>query len=335
LVDIRTGWPLPEGVRRSVGQKIGDHQRETVAEGLLELARKDGAQLYGLLDSARSETVLQQLSKGETVYESLYRGLKAEERYWEVSPFLLECREESEIFTWQTTEAWGDSCSLYLISDEDLPGLVSHFQKFVKVVTFEEEELLFRFYDPRVLRLYLPTCNKTELEHFFGPVRRFLVEDETGETILTFAPGDREASKTVASSKPTDRKGRLIIRQGQMAAFSKATVRNFENRLRAHLQETYPEPSEALGEAGVREVIAHGMKRAEHYHLASEREICGYVELMFEFGRDFDRDPRHPWAGEILRDKTIDSSEERLSRLSEVAAARKNEATGITGGSEA
>lgn len=37
--------------------------------------------------------------------------------------------------------------------------------------------MLFRFYDPRVLRLYLPTCTSTELEQVFGPVGTFFTED--------------------------------------------------------------------------------------------------------------------------------------------------------------
>jgi hypothetical protein len=30
--------------------------------------------------------------------------------------------------------------------------------------------LLFRYYDPRVLRVYLPSCRPSELETVFGPV---------------------------------------------------------------------------------------------------------------------------------------------------------------------
>jgi hypothetical protein len=46
--------------------------------------------------------------------------------------------------------------------------------------------MLFRYYDPRVMRTYLPTCNSDELAAIFGPVDSFLVEDESGESILRF-----------------------------------------------------------------------------------------------------------------------------------------------------
>jgi hypothetical protein len=45
----------------------------------------------------------------------------------------------------------------------------------------------FRFYDPRVLRVYLPTCNAEELDMFFGPVRNFFMENESPENMSCFS----------------------------------------------------------------------------------------------------------------------------------------------------
>ena len=46
--------------------------------------------------------------------------------------------------------------------------------------------LLFRYYDPRVLRVYLPTCNAEELKTLFGPVQAYIMEDESGAAMLRF-----------------------------------------------------------------------------------------------------------------------------------------------------
>lgn len=43
--------------------------------------------------------------------------------------------------------------------------------------------MLFRFYDPRVLRLYLPSCTTEELDRVFGSVERFILEDGSGEML--------------------------------------------------------------------------------------------------------------------------------------------------------
>ena len=47
--------------------------------------------------------------------------------------------------------------------------------------------LIFRYYDPRVLRVYLPTCRLDELQTVFGPVTSYLVESENGDGLIEFA----------------------------------------------------------------------------------------------------------------------------------------------------
>ena len=46
--------------------------------------------------------------------------------------------------------------------------------------------LIFRYYDPRVLRVYLPTCWPAELETVFGPVDCFLTEGESAAEVIEF-----------------------------------------------------------------------------------------------------------------------------------------------------
>ncbi len=46
--------------------------------------------------------------------------------------------------------------------------------------------MIFRYYDPRVLRVYLPTCLAPELRTVFGPVRRFLLESEDPALMLEY-----------------------------------------------------------------------------------------------------------------------------------------------------
>ena len=54
--------------------------------------------------------------------------------------------------------------------DATLEELRRHFRKFLKVEDPKGKSLIFRYYDPRVLRVYLPTCNAMELQTVFGPV---------------------------------------------------------------------------------------------------------------------------------------------------------------------
>ena len=40
------------------------------------------------------------------------------------------------------------------------------------------KDMYFRLYDPRVLRVFLPTCTPDELTDFFGPIGTFLIESD-------------------------------------------------------------------------------------------------------------------------------------------------------------
>ena len=60
----------------------------------------------------------------------------------------------------------------------DFAEVIRHFQSLVAVHDEDGNALYFRYYDPRVLRIYLPTCRAGEVLTFFGPVDLYLMEDE-------------------------------------------------------------------------------------------------------------------------------------------------------------
>jgi hypothetical protein len=95
----------------------------------------------------------------------------------------------------------------------------------------------------------------------------------------------------------------MLIRPEQMQALSNARTGAFESDVLSHLQRCFPAECAALGEPGVRDTIRYGLERSRGYGLTAAREVCTYVDLMMAFGRDFDRDPKLPWAADILNRK--------------------------------
>ena len=93
----------------------------------------------------------------------------------------------------------------------------------------------------------------------------------------------------------------LTIRKQQMAAFERAEVKKFVDRMVIHLNKFFSGKCAALGEPKLRETIRYGIKRAATHGITTERDVYKYVDLMIVFGADFDTDQRLPWAGEILR----------------------------------
>ncbi|MBC7927584.1 MAG: DUF4123 domain-containing protein, partial [Bryobacteraceae bacterium] len=83
--------------------------------------------------------------------------------------------------------AWGNSWGVFLKCDTRLETLRRHLRRFLVVRDPQGSQLMFRYYDPRVLRVYLPTCTTEELQTVFGPVESFcLEEDENSHTLLEF-----------------------------------------------------------------------------------------------------------------------------------------------------
>jgi hypothetical protein len=60
-------------------------------------------------------------------------------------------------------------------------------------------KLMFRYYDPRVLRAYLPTCLPGELRMMFGPVNVYLVPGDDPETVILFRFDGTHLSKDIVS----------------------------------------------------------------------------------------------------------------------------------------
>jgi hypothetical protein len=178
---------------------IDDSLPVPVYDFLLEQAGKEGCELYGIVDSAKNEDVFRHLIIGGVRYKSLFEGTMDEQSYG-VSGFLVECKKESPLFKWMTTEAWGDSCCIFFTSKASFDDLFKHFQKFNRVYLEGDEVVLFRYYDPRVLRTYLPTCNRGEVEMFFGEVMAFIAENKNPELLTRFEKNASEGSGSLQVS---------------------------------------------------------------------------------------------------------------------------------------
>jgi hypothetical protein len=117
----------------------------------------------------------------------------------------------------------------------------------------------------------------------------------------------------------------LTIRKEQMAVFGPLGKKAFENRVVVHIKKVFPEQSQSLGEPKLRETIEYGTQRAAAYRIISERDVCKYIDLMILYGRDFDKNPNHPWAQSVLQNQNIRNPTSKIERL--YKAAKKHENT--------
>lgn len=109
----------------------------------------------------------------------------------------------------------------------------------------------------------------------------------------------------------------LVIRREQMRAFEDA---HFIEWLRQHLSGFFPERCLELGPEGVSHAIADGLARARARGFQEPEDLCRFLDLMFAFGFQFDRDESYSWAYELLNAPEITSPTERMDLL--IAAAK-------------
>jgi hypothetical protein len=130
-----------------------------------------------LLDAARLKHEMGNARELNLNYLSLYHG-RREMNLADVGPYLFAYDQGSAFATWYKQSGWGNSWGLLVNSTSGMEELLNHFQKFLLIKNEEGKELYFRYYDPRVLRIFLPSCDVQQLEEFFGQVQQFICEDE-------------------------------------------------------------------------------------------------------------------------------------------------------------
>ena len=150
-----------------------------------KLFADEARSVYAILDGASIPGLLSKLRQHQPDYFCLYRGELPQDMA-EVAPYLVHLQINTEFTSWVTAEGWGKHWGIFALSSSDLRLLRQHFRGFLTVYDPKTRPMLFRYYDPRVLRTYLPTCNSEELAAIFGPVYSYLVEDEAGQSMLRF-----------------------------------------------------------------------------------------------------------------------------------------------------
>jgi hypothetical protein len=142
---------------------------------VLDYLARQKLPLFALLDAARAPDVLPTLLAHTEVHYSLYDGPDGEELD-AVAPYLVQLHARSPLTELLVREHWGQSWGVYLWALTDFKALRRHLRRFLIVQDAKAKDMYFRFYDPRVLRVFLPTCTPDELGEFFGPIAGFLIE---------------------------------------------------------------------------------------------------------------------------------------------------------------
>lgn len=160
------------------------------------LLSTDATHLYGIFDGASVPDLPMRLYHAQLPNHCLFNGdLDPDLAY--VAPYLVYLPPEHEFTEWVFGEGFGDDWGIFVHTRHSIIEMRRHFRSLINVYDEKGNSMTFRYYDPRVLRKYLPTCSPRELSAFFGNVDALFAEGEDGENLLRFELKDNALTQTV------------------------------------------------------------------------------------------------------------------------------------------
>lgn len=275
----------------------------------------EGAQVYAILDAARDPRIGPLVQGTGLEHCCLFAG-PLSPALRQAAPHLVHLAPRAGLALEFLRLGWGQSWGILAIAPPDvtLPVLRRHFRTLLRVRSNSPGMLLFRFYDPRVLRVYLPTCVPAETARMFGPIRYLLCESADAAELLRFSfqavpPLDlSSASHGAACLHP------LSLRPEQVEAFDEALEPEFSRRLCELLRRHLANDTSRFDDESLRALVGRSLRRAKGHGLRWESSIGDFVSLAVSIGENFDT---HPRIAALLSDATI----ERESRMRNILAA--------------
>ena len=153
--------------------------------------------VWAVLDLARDTRIYPALQASRLDFLCLYAGRLPRELEM-VAPHIVELPPGHRLVDRLLDEGFGRSWGIFA-KIADPTQLRHHLRKLLKVRDESGRTLLFRFYDPRVLRVFLGTCDAGQLKTLFGPMHSLVAEGEDGASLIEFGVDGRGRLSTAAT----------------------------------------------------------------------------------------------------------------------------------------
>jgi len=146
--------------------------------------------VYAVLDGASVPSIIGNLEKYKAESICLYRG-ELDPELAQTAPYLVRLKPDTELTNWVLTGI-GHHWGIFAIAKANMKEMRKHFRTFLMVYDPDGEPMYFRYYDPRVLRVFLPTCDDEERQEVFGNVNKYFAESEEGDELDGFVNMDKK-----------------------------------------------------------------------------------------------------------------------------------------------
>ena len=143
------------------------------------------ARVFAVLDGAVIPELRMKLYEMKPVHHCLLSG-ELEPDMAEVAPYMVRLLPGTPFTEWLLKECWGKNWGVFAQNRETVLEMRKHFSSLMTVYDEAGQPMMFRYYDPRVFRKFLPTCQPNEIKTLFGKIDTFLVESEDKGSLISY-----------------------------------------------------------------------------------------------------------------------------------------------------
>ncbi|PUA26720.1 MAG: hypothetical protein B0W54_23580 [Cellvibrio sp. 79] len=124
--------------------------------------------LYMIIDCAHDTRILPALAKSLNSRCCLFNEENVSETIKAVAPFLVKIKNIDEFVSWCISEGMHRHWMIFFTSaDQHVSDLRLHFKHFSLAHTPDGKQYFFRYYDARVLPVFITSCEQRERDDFF------------------------------------------------------------------------------------------------------------------------------------------------------------------------
>ncbi|MGE1156993.1 DUF4123 domain-containing protein [Pseudomonas kitaguniensis] len=266
------------------------------------------ASRYLLLDGAKIEnlpTRLYSLDEAPTL-DWLYRATPYQ-AVFDVGPVLIAVRTNSPLER-AFTEHWQHDAGVMIESDAPMEQLAEHLRSLIHARVSGDVSLLFRYYDPRVMRHWLPALGSDEKDRMMGPLSRVRLPAREGQEEQWVVREHRQSAQQYAE-RPW-----LYLDEQQLQQLNEGKLEAFDQQLLEHVRTYFPDCLAQRSSAEQQEWAVACRLGAASYGFTAPNEVSRWAAIVAEHGQVFPKAPEHHAYREILQRQTL-SAEQRLDAL--------------------
>lgn len=223
----------------------------------------------------------------------------------EVSPVLVKITPNNALYQHFQAQ-WQNTAGIHMIATGDLYSLGNHLRTSLQA-KINGQAYFFRFYDPRILSLWLETLTKQQQQQFMGSISKlYLPDPNTGELI--------EYTNDTPLIAVTVNTPWIELNEAQLHHLNQARKAQTKQRILSDLARFFPEKIQPMSEQQQEQLFNTSYDKAKQYQLDSPRDIYLWSILLLHKGLDFPEAAPHEPYQKLLNDRT-QSPEARLDNL--------------------